>query len=130
MLSPERASSLRAQISRFFQPHDWAPVNATYVTCLGLCVAGTAIIFAVRNSTDERNPRLVEIGLSILRVDPKKEAQVAGVRKWALDLIDANAGGVRFSAEARAALMQQSLNVSDSTSAGDDARSARPTSRR
>jgi hypothetical protein len=51
----------------------------------------------------------VEIGISVLRADPKKDASAASAREWALDLIDANAGGVKFSREARRDLLGQAL---------------------
>ena len=57
--------------------------------------------------SDERNAHLVEVGVSESRAEPEKEDQVHAARKWALDLIDANAGGVKFSAEARAQLLKQ-----------------------
>jgi hypothetical protein len=52
---------------------------------------------------------LVEIGVNILRADPKKEPTALAARQWALDLIDANAGGTRFSTEARRQLVEQTL---------------------
>jgi len=79
------------------------------ITAASLCVAASAIIFAVKSMSEERNARLVEIGIGVLRVDPEKNTQVAAARKWALDLIDANAGGVKFSAEARTSLLQGPL---------------------
>ena len=79
-----------------------------------LMISSAALLYAVTNVVEtrnargsERNAKLVEIGVSILRVDPQKESQVSAARKWALDLIDANAGGVRFSSEARAELLQR-----------------------
>lgn len=53
---------------------------------------------------DERNARLVEIGIGVLRDDPTKGEAIKPVREWAMKLIDANAG-VKFSDEARAALL-------------------------
>jgi hypothetical protein len=79
------------------------------ITAASLCVAAAAIIFAIKSMSDERNARLVEVGVSVLRADPEKEDQVSAARKWALDLIDANAGGVKFSAEARAQLLKKRL---------------------
>lgn len=85
------------------------PVIQTVVPFLSLCVAATAIVFAVRTTSEDRNARLVEIGVNILTVDPSKQTQIDGARKWALDLIDANAGGVKFSREARQALLERRL---------------------
>lgn len=84
------------------------------ITFCSLCVAVAAIVFAIRSFSEERNARLVEIGVSVLRVDPTKETQVSAAREWALDLIDANAGGIRFSKEARAELMNRRLDWSSS----------------
>jgi hypothetical protein len=78
------------------------------VTAASLCVGAAAITFAIKSMSDERNARLVEIGVGILRVDPEKEAQVAAARQWALDLIDANAG-VKFSKEAKEQLLNKRL---------------------
>ncbi len=91
------------------QPHPMTSVMQLSITAASLCVAASAIIFAVKSMSEERNARLVEIGVGILRVDPEKEVQVSAARKWALDLIDANAGGVKFSAEARAELLKRRL---------------------
>jgi hypothetical protein len=95
--------------SGFLQPHPLTSVMQLSVTAASLCVAAAAIIFAVKSMSDERNAHLVEIGVGILRVDPAKETQVAAARKWALDLIDANAGGVKFSVEARTSLLETPL---------------------
>jgi hypothetical protein len=90
------------------------------ITAAGLCVAAAAITFAVKSMSEERNARLVEIGVGVLRVDPAKDTQVAAARKWALDLIDANAGGVRFSPEARSELLQRPLDYSTPVDWGYD----------
>ena len=85
------------------------PVFQTIVPFLSLCVAAAAIVFTVRTTSEDRNARLVEIGVNILTVDPSKQTQIDGARKWALDLIDANAGGVKFSSAARQALLERRL---------------------
>ena len=95
------------------QPHPLTSVMQLSITAASLCVAAAAIIFAVKSMSDERNARLVEIGIGILRVDPVKESQVSAARHWALDLIDANAGGVKFSPEARFALLNHRLDYSE-----------------
>jgi hypothetical protein len=83
---------------------------AIALASLGVAVA--TVIYAIRSTAEERNAKLVEIGVSVLRIDPEKNSQVAGARKWALDLIDANAG-VKFSAEARQALLNRPLGYHD-----------------
>ena len=80
-----------------------------------LCVAVAAIAFAVATLREERNAALVRIGVSILRADPTKEPTAGPARRWALDLIDANSGGVKFSSEARAALLEQALPLTDTS---------------
>src|SRR5688500_6609130 len=95
---------------RPLQPHPLTSVMQMAITAASLCVAAAAIVFAVKSMSEERNARLVEIGVSILRVDPQQEAQMAGARTWALDLIDANAG-VKFSKAARTELEAGPLRV-------------------
>ena len=91
------------------QSHPTTPIMQLSIAVASLCVAASATVFAVKSMSDERNAHLVEIGVGILRVDPEKDAQVSAARQWALDLIDANAGGVRFSPVARAELLKKRL---------------------
>jgi len=88
------------------------------IAVASLIIAVATIVYSIRSTAEERNAKLVEIGVSILRVDPQKNSQVAGARKWALDIIDANAGGVRFSPEARAQLLEKRLDTDDYSSDG------------
>jgi hypothetical protein len=85
----------------------WLKAAATFAA---LCISAAALVHTVAAFTGERNARLVEIGISVLRVDPTKEGQIAAAREWALNLIDANAGGVRFSKQDRAVLLQRQLD--------------------
>jgi len=66
-------------------------------------------VFSVETWTAKGNADLVKIGVSVLQVDPEKEKQISAAREWALNLIDANAGGVKFSPEARAQLLREPL---------------------
>jgi hypothetical protein len=91
------------------QPHPMTSVMQMSITAASLCVAAAAIVFAIKSMSEERNARLVEIGVGVLKVDPSKETQVAAARKWAIDLIDANAGGVKFTPEARVGLLQNPI---------------------
>lgn len=79
----------------------------------GLALLGTVVngFYTYSNRNRELDIKLVEIGIGILRADPQKETSIEPARAWALDLIDANAGRVRFSPEARAALLKQPLDV-------------------
>jgi len=80
------------------------------VTVAAIAVAASAISFTVWTWREKRNADLVRIGIGVLRVDPQKERDLSeATRKWALDLIDANAGGVKFSEEARAQLLKEPL---------------------
>jgi CII-binding regulator of phage lambda lysogenization HflD len=76
------------------QPHPMTSVMQLALTAASICVAAAAIIYVAKSASEDRNARLVEIGVSVLTVDPKREIEVSGARKRALDLIDANAGGV------------------------------------
>src|SRR5947209_287456 len=85
---------------------------------LAIALAALAIgiwssVTAYKTWFDERNARLVEIGVSVLKIDPQKEPQITAARDWALDLIDSNAGGVRFTREAREALRKERFPVAD-----------------
>ncbi len=90
-------------------PHPLTSVMQLSITAASLCVAAAAIAYVAKTASDERNARLVEIGIGVLKVDPTKETQVSAARKWALDLIDANAGGVKFSQDARTELLGRPL---------------------
>jgi hypothetical protein len=72
-------------------------------------IAATALIFTIHTWSDSRNAQLVQIGVGILEIDPTKEAQSSGAREWALDLIEANSGGVKFSKPARDQLLNGRL---------------------
>jgi hypothetical protein len=76
-----------------------------------LAIGLWSAVMTYKASFEERNARLVEIGISILKVDPEKEPQISAARDWALDLIDANTGGVRFSKDAREGLRRKRLDV-------------------
>ncbi len=89
----------------------WTPLVQIAIAFSALCVAASAVTYSISAWHEDKNARLVEIGVSILRADPNKEPSAASSRLWALDLIDANAGGVKFSTEARAELMKQALSA-------------------
>jgi hypothetical protein len=84
----------------------WAQFLVAVAAFIGAIAYGWYVI----NSLDEeRNAALVKIGVDVLRADPEKESQVRAAREWALNLIDANTGGVKFSAEAREQLLGKRL---------------------
>ncbi len=100
------------------QPHPMTSVMQFSITAASLCIAAAAIVFAVKAMEDERNARLVEIGIGILRVNPQKEGHITAAREWALNLIDKNSGGIKFSPEARAQLLRSRLEVDSFGSSG------------
>jgi hypothetical protein len=91
----------------FMPSRSLTTVMQVSISLASLCVAIAAITFALKSMSEERNARLVEIGVGVLRVDPSKEDHITAAREWALNLIDANAGGVKFSREARAELLKK-----------------------
>lgn len=84
------------------------------IAVFALSLAAASSAFTVSTFRQERNAKLVEIGVAVLRADPSKEPSALAARKWALDLIDANAG-VTFSPEARAELLKQALPAWDTS---------------
>lgn len=95
------------------QPHPMTSFMQWSISVAALAVAACAIIFTVWTWGEHRNADLVKIGVSVLRVDPEKEKQISEAPEWALNLIDANAGGVTFSPEARAQLLKKRLEYAD-----------------
>ncbi len=93
------------------QPHPMTSFMQWSVSIAALAGAACAISFTVWTWREKRNGDLVKIGVSVLRVDPEKEKQISAARVWALDLIDANAGGAKFSPEARAHCLWNLLNT-------------------
>jgi hypothetical protein len=94
-------------------------VRDVSIALASLAIAVATSVYTVRSAAEERNAKLVEIGVSVLRIDPKKEGQISAARKWALDLIDANGGGVKFSAEAREELLHAPLRYDSGYTAYD-----------
>jgi hypothetical protein len=90
------------------------------VTVAALAVAACAISFVVWTTQEKRNADLVRIGIDVLQVDPQKEKDVSdATREWALDLIDSNAGGVKFSTRARAQLLHEPLKSTSRSGGGN-----------
>jgi hypothetical protein len=79
------------------------------VTGAAVTVAACAITLTVWTWREHCNADLVRIDVSVLRVDPEKDKQIGAAREWALSLIDANAGGVKFSQEAKEQLLKEPL---------------------
>ena len=89
---------------------DWMiPVAMLTASIAAFIGSASFAIFSVETWTAKRNADPVQIGVSVLRVDPEKDKQISAAREWALNLIDQNAGGVKFSPEARAQLLSKPL---------------------
>jgi hypothetical protein len=101
------------------QPIPLSAVMQAAITACAVCIAAAAITFRVVTARQERNAALVSIGVAVLRADPAKEPQARAAREWALDLIDANAGGVRFSAAVRRELLEKRLGYDVGFDFGD-----------
>ena len=86
----------------------WKP-DSDPVKIAALIIAMLGVYLTATTLTAKRNADLVKIGVSVLRVDPEKEKQISAAREWALKLIDANAGGVKFSKEAKEQLLKEPL---------------------
>jgi hypothetical protein len=95
------------------QPHPMTSFMQWSISVAALAVAACSITFTVWTWREHRNADLVKIGVSVLRVDPEKEKQISEAREWALNLIDANAGGVTFTPEARSQLLKKRLEYAD-----------------
>lgn len=111
---PNSIPSTRTAEAATSSPPNWISVAALLVAMAAFIVAAGTSIFTVKTWSAKRDADLVKIGVSVLRVDPEKEKQISeATRKWALDLIDANAGGVTFSSEAREQLLKKRLEYND-----------------
>jgi len=93
---------------------DWTvPVAMLTVSVAAFIASFSFAVFSIKTWTAKRDADLVKIGVSVLRVDPEKKKQISVAREWALNLIDANAGGVKFSPEARELLLKKPLATGD-----------------
>jgi hypothetical protein len=93
------------------QPHPMTSVMQWSVSIAALAVAACAVAFTVWTWREHRSADLVKIGVSVLRVDPEKEKQISAAREWALNLIDATAGGAKVSPEALERLLKEPLET-------------------
>ncbi|MBV8798445.1 MAG: hypothetical protein JO208_01345 [Alphaproteobacteria bacterium] len=106
-------------------PQPTATLMQMMVAISALLIAASALAITIYVWTSNRNSQLVQIGVGILQVDPKKHPEIQGAREWAIDLIDQNAG-VKFSDDARRQLLNRPLvvrfnnggNVNNGISAG------------
>jgi hypothetical protein len=85
-------------------------VVAAGIACVGAIISATVpAIYSYNSRNKELDVRLVEIGISILRADPK-ETQTQGAREWALQVIEAHSGQ-SFSNEAKQELLKNKLDT-------------------
>jgi hypothetical protein len=89
----------------------WTPAVQITIAFCALCIAVSSVSFTVLTWRQNRNAQLVAIGVGVLRADPKKEPSAASAREWALNLIDDNSGGVKFSPQARTDLLNEALTA-------------------
>jgi hypothetical protein len=94
-------------------------IVAAGIACVGAIISAMVpAIYSYSGRTKELDVRLVEIGISILRADPK-EAQTKGAREWAINVIEAHSGQT-FSNEAKQELLQHKLDLRGLDSYGYD----------
>lgn len=105
---------------------DWIAIAALIFAGVSFLVTAAGLYISVRTEVEKGNADLVQIGVNVLRVDPEKEKQISAAREWALNLIDANAGGVKFSPEAREHLLKEPLDYSQPYSTLDSADTTYP----
>jgi hypothetical protein len=121
---------LRSQSSQTSTSKKWdwmIPVAMLTASVAAFIASLSFAVFSIETWTAKRNADLVKIGVSVLRVDPEKEKQISAAREWARELIDANAGGVKFSPEARAQLLREPLGyLADYTQSIDYSYAATP----
>ena len=106
-----------------FKPTEIATMFVAGIALTGAIIAA-AFTYTDRNreviakeaSPQELNARLVEIGIAILRADPK-EAQTNATREWAMRLIETHSGQP-FSEQARSELLNNRLRWESPASSG------------
>src|ERR1700694_4491095 len=83
-------------------------IIAAGVACVGaIASAAVPALYNYTSRNRELDIRLVEIGIGILRADPK-ETQTQGAREWAIDVIE-NHSGRKFSEAAKKELLDSKL---------------------
>ena len=95
-----------------FKVTDVVSIIAAGIACIGAVVAALVpALYAYTSRDREMDIKLVEIGISILRADPK-EAQTNGAREWAIEIIE-QSSKKRFSPQAKSELLQYQLGYAD-----------------
>ena len=115
----DRDPNQSAPLKKAASPSTLHPALQLVIGLCALSLTAAALTFAVVTAREQRNAALVRIGIDVLRADPDKESQVTAARQWALDLIDANSGGVKFGPAARQHLILHRLDYSQPIAYGD-----------
>jgi hypothetical protein len=93
-------------------------IIAAGIACIGAIASATLPAnYSFTNRNRELDIKLVEIGISILRADPK-ETQTSGARDWAIKVIESYSHQ-SFSPEAKAQLLDNKLGYTYSDTGYD-----------
>jgi hypothetical protein len=86
------------------------PTEIATIIVAGIALAGSVVsaFYTYTSRNRELDIKLVEIGIGILRADPKETGGVTAARGWAVQVIE-NYSRVRFSDEDRKALLESPL---------------------
>jgi len=91
-----------------FRPTETVAIVAATVACFGAIISALIPAFYTYASCNkELDVRLVEIGIGILRADPK-ETQTEGAREWAIRVIETHSGQL-FTEDAKSQLLNNKL---------------------
>lgn len=93
------------------------------VAALAFAGSGVSALYTYTSRNRELDIRLVEIGIGVLRADPK-ETGIAGARNWAIQVIE-NSSNIMFSETDKKALLERPLEVRP-INFGSSIRSRRP----
>ena len=87
----------------------------TSLSVAALALAGSlgSAVYSYANRNRELDIKLVEIGLGILRADPK-ETNITPAREWAIQVVETNSG-IKFTDADHKALLQQPIRYQPPT---------------
>lgn len=95
-----------------FKVTEIVSLTAAGIACVGAIVsAAVPALYTHTSRNRELDIKLVEIGISILRADPK-ETQTNAAREWAIRIIEAHSGQ-KFSQEAKNELLNKKLTYDE-----------------
>jgi len=101
---------------------DFKATEIVSISVAAIAFAGSVVsaFYAYSNRNREMDIKLIEIGIGILRTDPK-ETGISPAREWALRVIEENSG-LKFNADDRQALLNKPLPFHPSNVATIDPR--------